>query len=77
MRGPVDLAGVPVGWPITPQPPCSEPVHRGVPSVFREVLDATFMIGFLMTGPDTTQAWTAVSSPPSPKPAPYDEAVLS
>jgi hypothetical protein len=49
---------------------------------FRKVLDATFMIGFLVTGPDVTQAdvtqaWTRRVFPALPEPAPYDEAVLS
>jgi hypothetical protein len=35
------------------------------------------MIGFLMTGPDVTQAWTRRVFPALPEPAPYDEAVLS
>ena len=35
------------------------------------------MIGFLVTGPDVTQAWTRRVFPALPEAAPYDEAVLA
>jgi len=54
VRGPADLARVPVGVPAATL--FGVPLYIAEAFGFRKVLDATFMIGFLVTGPDVTQA---------------------